>query len=62
MKAPVPVCFAVGKWDNAHQQIADWLKAGEGPDLVVAPDIWLVEFADSIQPMDPFVDPKLKAE
>ncbi len=44
------VAFEFGEWDAAHDSIAGWLKAGEGPDLVVVPDMWLTEFADGLVP------------
>ena len=43
--------IAVDKWDEAHGQIAEWFGSGGGPDLVVVPDIWLVEFAAHIEPV-----------
>ena len=55
-----PVRITLGKWDDAHAQIAEWFKVGEGPDLVVVPDIWLAEFARHIEPFDRYLEPKLK--
>jgi len=57
-----PLRITLEGWDIAHDQIAAWFEQGEGPDLVVVPDIWLVEFADHIEPFDPYVDPRLKAD
>jgi len=51
---------ALEKWDDAHAQIAGWLEAGAGPDLVVVPDIWLAEFADGIEPFDRYVSSALR--
>lgn len=48
------------KWDLAHDTIARWGAEGKGPDLVVVPDIWLVEFVRYIEPLDAFVSPTLK--
>ena len=56
-----PVRIAVGSWDNAHEEIAAWFEAGQGPDLVVVPDIWLAEFAGHIEPLDAYVSPEQKA-
>ncbi|MBC7286574.1 MAG: extracellular solute-binding protein, partial [Armatimonadetes bacterium] len=42
--------FALGQWADAHKQIAAWIAAGKGPDLVVVPDIWIPEFADALEP------------
>jgi len=55
-----PTRIALGKWDDAHAQIAAWLKAGKGPDLIVVPDIWLAEFAEHIEPFGKYVAPALK--
>jgi len=52
--------IALGQWDDAHARIAEWFAAGQGPDLVVVPDIWLAEFAAHIEPFDPYLDPALK--
>jgi multiple sugar transport system substrate-binding protein len=57
-----PVRITMEKWDHAHETIAEWAKAGKGPDLVVVPDIWLAEFAESIEPLDRFVASKLKGD
>jgi multiple sugar transport system substrate-binding protein len=45
--------FEFAEWDDAHDQIAEWLEMDTGPDLVVTPDIWLAEFAAD---MVPYVD------
>jgi multiple sugar transport system substrate-binding protein len=55
-----PVSIELGSWDVAHDQIGEWLKTGTGPDLVVVPDIWLVEYAQYIEPFDRYVSPDLK--
>ncbi len=55
-----PIDIAVDKWDHAHDTIAGWLAAGEGPDLVVVPDIWLAEFAADIEPFERHVPDALK--
>jgi len=39
-------------WDGAHDKIKNWIATGTGPDLVVVPDIWLVEFAHGIAPCE----------
>ncbi len=44
------VHFQFGEWEGAHDQIAAWLQAGQGPDLIVVPDIWLAEFAGQLRP------------
>jgi len=54
--------IALGPWDDAHAQIAEWFAAGQGPDLVVVPDIWLAEFAAHIEPFAPYLDPALKGD
>lgn len=56
------VRITLEKWDHAHDQIADWFVAGEGPDLIVVPDIWLAEFADHIEPFEPYIAPKMEEE
>lgn len=56
------VRITIEKWDGAHGQIGQWFEKGEGPDLVVVPDIWLAEYARYIAPLDTYVDPKLKAD
>lgn len=56
------VSIDIGKWDDAHAQIAEWFKQGAGPDLVVVPDIWLVEFADGIERFDGYVSDGLRDE
>jgi multiple sugar transport system substrate-binding protein len=56
----VPARITFDKWDHAHDTIAQWGADGNGPDLVVVPDIWLVEFARYIEPLDAFVSPDLK--
>lgn len=55
-----PVRITLGTWDEANAQIAGWLEAGEGPDLMVVPDIWLAEFAKGIEPFDKYTTPGLK--
>ena len=57
-----PVRITLDKWDNAHAQIAEWFSASAGPDLVVVPDIWLVEFAEHIEPLNDLVKPGLRDE
>ena len=52
--------ITLDKWDDAHGQIAGWFEKKAGPDLVVVPDIWLAEFADHIEPFDPYLDQTLK--
>jgi multiple sugar transport system substrate-binding protein len=47
------VNFSHSEWDNAHDEIAAWLHAGSGPDLIITPDIWLTEFTPHL---DPYVD------
>lgn len=44
------VNFQYAKWDDAHDQIAEWLKTGTGPDLVILPDMWIPEFAKGLYP------------
>ncbi len=56
------VRITLDKWDHAHEQIANWFKSGEGPDLIVVPDIWLAEFAGHIEPFDPYVTPAMRDE
>ena len=56
------VRITIEKWDHAHDQIADWFAAGEGPDLVVVPDIWLAEFAEHIEPFESHVTPQMRDE
>ncbi|MBN2310255.1 MAG: sugar ABC transporter substrate-binding protein [Candidatus Hydrogenedentes bacterium] len=55
-----PVTIDLGTWDTAHDEIAAWFKAGAGPDLMVVPDIWLVEFAEFIEPFDGYLEPGLR--
>lgn len=57
-----PVEIALGKWDDAHAAMKAWIEAGEGPDLVVTPDIWLAEFAAGIEPFGPHLDPAVAAD
>ena len=54
------VRITIDTWDDAHDQIAAWLKKGEGPDLMVVPDIWLVEFAPDIEPFDRYLEPGIE--
>jgi len=54
------VRITLGQWDDAHDEIAAWFAAGEGPDLIVVPDIWLAEFAGHIEPFEAYVDAGLK--
>ncbi|MBD3293040.1 MAG: extracellular solute-binding protein [Armatimonadia bacterium] len=56
------VDFQFGEWDDAHDTIAAWLEAGEGPDLVVAPDMWLAEFADDLTPYVDDLSAEMKSE
>lgn len=56
------VRITLEKWDHAHDQIADWLAAGEGPDLIVVPDIWLAEFAEHIESFEGYVTPQMRDE
>jgi N,N'-diacetylchitobiose transport system substrate-binding protein len=42
--------FTLGQWTGAHGLVEGWVEAGEGPDLVVVPDIWIAEFADAFVP------------
>jgi multiple sugar transport system substrate-binding protein len=56
------VNFQFGEWDDAHDTIAGWLEAGEGPDLVVAPDMWLAEFADELVPYVDDLPEEMKGE
>ena len=58
----VPVRITFGEWDHAHETIANWGEAAEGPDLVVVADIWLTEFAQYIEPMDAYLPQGLKDE
>lgn len=44
------VNFGFAEWDNAHDEIAQWLEAEEGPDLIITPDIWLAEFTPKLYP------------
>jgi multiple sugar transport system substrate-binding protein len=44
------VKFQFGPWDDAHDQMAGWLKSGTGPDLMVVCDMWLTEFAPYLVP------------
>jgi multiple sugar transport system substrate-binding protein len=53
--------ITLDKWDHAHEQIAQWCAAEEGPDLVVVPDIWLAEFAPHIEDLTPLL-PSAMAE
>ncbi len=57
-----PVRIVMEQWDVAHDQIAGWFEAREGPDLAVVPDIWLAEFAEHIEPFDRYLEPGLKNE
>ncbi|MCL4694620.1 MAG: sugar ABC transporter substrate-binding protein [Candidatus Hydrogenedentes bacterium] len=56
------VRITLEKWDHAHDQIADWFSTGEGPDLIVVPDIWLAEFAEHIEPFESYVTPEMRDE
>jgi len=49
-------------WNDAHERIARWIAGGKGPDVVVVPDIWLVEFAHGIEPFDPFAPADLRRQ
>ena len=42
--------FTLGKWADAHELVKNWIKGGEGPDLVVMPDIWIAEFGEDVVP------------
>jgi len=53
----ITVKFTLGEWSGgpnqklpAHDLVQKWCAAGSGPDIVVMPDIWLVEFLDHIEP------------
>lgn len=56
------VDIAIGDWAVAHDNMERWCTRGEGPDLVVTPDIWLAEFAPHIEPFGGYVDEELKAD
>jgi multiple sugar transport system substrate-binding protein len=49
-------------WEDAHDRIGAWFRAGEGPDLVVVPDIWLAEYAEFIAPFEEYVDASMKGD
>jgi len=44
------VRFQFDSWDDAHDRMAEWLKTGTGPDLMVVCDMWLTEFAPYLVP------------
>ena len=56
------VRITLDKWDQAHEQIAQWCAAQEGPDLIVVPDIWLAEFAPHIEDLAPLLPPDMAGE
>ncbi len=56
-----PVRITIDQWDDAHDQIGEWFRAGAGPDLVVVPDIWLAEYAEHIAPFDAYIDDAQRA-
>ncbi|MGC9320113.1 MAG: ABC transporter substrate-binding protein [Armatimonadota bacterium] len=56
------VRFQFGEWEGAHEKIAQWLESQTGPDLVVAPDMWIAEFADDLVPYVDDLPAELKAE
>jgi len=56
------VQFQFGEWEGAHDSIAGWLQDGDGPDLVVVPDMWLAEFADGLAPYVDDLPDAMKAE
>ncbi len=45
----VSIHIDLGTWNDAHSKIKNWIDCGQGLDLVVIPDIWLVEFAEGIE-------------
>jgi len=38
------VVVELREWTAAHDQIQHWISEGRGPDLTIAPDVWLAEF------------------
>ena len=56
------VSIALDTWDDAHNRIHGWVKTEVGPDVVVVPDIWLVEFARGIEPFEGYLKPGQEAE
>jgi len=44
------VRFTLGEWAQAHDKLEQWIKSGDGPDIVVVPDIWIAEFAEHLVP------------
>lgn len=58
------VRFTLGEWSGgpsqklpAHEMVKEWCTEGKGADVVVMPDIWLVEFFDHIEPYDAYAPP-----
>ena len=37
------VVIQLEDWNTAHDKIAHWITAGEGPDLTIVPDVWLAK-------------------
>ena len=56
------VNFLFDEWNDAHDRMADWLKTGEGPDLMIVPDIWLAEFAGELVPYVDDLPPEMLSE
>ena len=39
----------LGDWRNAHDSLQSWSEKGGGPDVAIIPDVWLAEFAPSLE-------------
>jgi multiple sugar transport system substrate-binding protein len=56
------VNIVLDKWDDAHDRIRGWIKTASGPDAIVLPDIWIVEFFKGIEPFEKYLKPGQEAE
>jgi len=43
------IVVELNEWTAAHDRIRDWISKGGGPDLTIVPDVWLAEFAPSLE-------------
>jgi len=65
----IKVKFTLGEWSGgaeqqltAHQLVKKWCDEGKGADIVILPDIWLVEFLNFIEPYDDYAPPNKARE